>query len=159
MNTKTISRFFGLFTSILLLLATTIACAQTREEFSSLVLLDQSKVNPNVIKSFEQRFKTATMLSWYQAKENNLLVKYNQNDQTQYAVFSSKGTLIRQFTYGVERDLPLEIKNLFAAKYWKGNVVNVANVKQDYRDIWIIYAQQGDHSFAVKIENGELENL
>jgi hypothetical protein len=116
-------------------------------------------VNPNVIKSFEQRFKTATMLSWYQAKENNLLVKYNQNDQTQYAVFSSKGTLIRQFTYGVERDLPLEIKNLFAAKYWKGNVVNVANVKQDFRDIWIIYAQQGDHSFAVKIENGELENL
>src|SRR5678815_315379 len=99
MNTKTISRFFGLFTSVLLLLATTMVCAQTREEFSSLVLLDQSKVNPNVIKSFEQKFKSATILSWYQAKENNLLVKYNHNDQTQYAVFSSKGTLIRQFTY------------------------------------------------------------
>lgn len=158
MNTKSISRIFGVFTSVLLLLATT-TFAQTKEEFSSLFTLNQSQVNSNVTKSFAQKFKNATALNWYQTKDNNVLVKYDQNDQTQYALFTTKGTLIRQFTYGTERNLPQEIKGLFTDKYWNGTIVNVANVKQDSRDIWIIYAQEGDNSFAVKIEDGEVEGL
>jgi hypothetical protein len=158
MNAKSNSRFFGLFTSLLLLLTTT-ASAQVREEFSSLSALNQSQVHPNVIKSFDQKFKNATVLNWYSAKENNVLVKYNQNAQTQYALFTTNGTLIRQFTYGTERNLPQDIKSLFRDKYWKVTIVNVANVKQDSRDIWIIYAQQGNHPFSVKIEDGEVEEL
>jgi hypothetical protein len=88
-----------------------------------------------------------------------VLVKYIQNAQTQYAVFTTKGKLIRQFTYGTESNLPVRIKNLFRDKYWNGTVVNVANVKQDSRDIWIIYAEQGNDSFAVKIEDEEVEGL
>jgi hypothetical protein len=158
MNAKSNSRFFGLFTSLLLLLTTT-ASAQVREEFSSLSALNQSQVHPNVIKSFDQKFKNATVLNWYSAKENNVLVKYNQNAQTQYALFTSNGTLIRQFTYGTERNLPQDIKSLFRDKYWKVTIVNVANVKQDSRNIWIIYAQQGNYPFSVKIEDGEVEEL
>jgi hypothetical protein len=159
MNTKSISRFFGLLTSFLLLLATTNTTAQTKEEFSSLYILNQSQVNPNVIKSFEQKFKNATPVNWYRAKENNVLVKYIQKTQTQYALFTVNGTLVRQFTYGAEHNLPLDIKALFRDKFWKGTIVNVANVKQDSRDVWIIYAQQGNHSFAVKIEDGQVEGL
>ena len=159
MSTKNICRFFGVFTSLLLVLATTNISAQTREEFSSLSMLNQNQVHQNVIKSFEQKFKNATAVNWYGARENNVLVKYNQNGQTQYALFSVNGKLIRQFTYGTERNLPVEIHNLFRGKYWKGTVVNVANVKQDSRDIWIIYAQQGTNSFSVKIEDGEIEEL
>lgn len=158
MNTKTISRFFGLFASLLVLATTTIS-AQSREELSSLSALNQTQVHPNVIKSFEQKFKNATPINWYGAKENNLLVKYNQNGQTQYALFSANGTLIRQFTYGTERNLPVDIKNLFRDKYWNVTVVNVANVKQDSRNIWIVYAQKGNYTFAVKVEDGEVEEL
>jgi hypothetical protein len=158
MNAKTISRSFGLFVSVLLL--TTIgASAQTRETLSSLLIVDQTEVKPNVLKSFEHTFENATALNWYKARENNVLVKYRQNDQTQYALFTAKGTLIRKFTYGTERNLPVAIKNLFKEKYWNATVVNVANVKQDSRDFWIIYAEQGNHSFAVTIEDGELEEL
>jgi hypothetical protein len=158
MNLKTISRFSGLFVS-LLLLATIGTSAQTRETLSSLLIMDQTEVNPNVLKSFGEKFENATTLNWYKARENNVLVKYRQNDQTQYALFTAKGTLIRQFTYGTERNLPVAIKNLFKEKYWNVTVVNVANVKQDSRDFWIIYAEQGNHSFAVTIEDGELEEL
>jgi hypothetical protein len=74
-------------------------------------------------------------------------------------VFSANGTLLRQFTYGTERNLPQEIKNVFLDKYWNVTIVNVANVKQDARNLWIIYAQKGNHSFAVKVEDGEAEEL
>ena len=158
MNVKTISRFFGLFTSLFLLAVTTLS-AQTKEEFSSLFSLYESQINPNLIKSFGQKFKNAKALNWYAAKDNNVLVKYSQNNQTQYVLFATNGTIIRQFTYGTERNLPLRIKDLFKDKYWKGTIVNVANVKQDSRDIWIIYAQQDNSSFAVKIEDGEVEEL
>ena len=158
MNAKTISRLSILFT-FLLILVTTNTFAQAREEFSSIFTVNQNQVQTNVVKSFEQKFKNATALNWYQTREDNLVVKYSQNDQTQYAVFSANGTLLRQFTYGTERNLPLEIKNVFLDKYWNVTIVNVANVKQDARNLWIIYAQKGNHSFAVKVEDGEAEEL
>jgi hypothetical protein len=158
MNAKTISRLSSLFT-FLLLLVTTNTFAQAREEFSSLFTVNQNQVQTNVVKSFEQKFKNATALNWYQTREDNVVVKYSQNAQTQYAVFSANGTLLRQFTYGTERNLPQEIKNVFLDKYWNVTIVNVANVKQDARNLWIIYAQKGNHSFAVKVEDGEAEEL
>lgn len=158
MNSKTISCFSGFLVSILLLVAIN-ASAQLKEEPSSLFMLNASQVHPTVVKSFEQKFKNATVVSWYQAKENNVLVKYSQNAQTQYALFKANGNLIRQFTYGTERNLPIEIKNVFKGRYWKGTVVNVANVKEASRNIWIIYAEQDNHPFAVKIEDGEVEEL
>lgn len=159
MNTKSISRLFGCLSSLLLLLVTVNTSAQSRQEFSTLFTLNQNQVRPNVVKSFEQKFKNATPLNWYGSRDNNVLVKYNQNNQTQYALFYPNGKLIRQFTYGTERNLPVEIRNQFRERYWKGTVVNVANVKQDSRDIWIIYAQQGNNSFSVKMEDGEMEEL
>jgi hypothetical protein len=159
MNVKTISRFFGLFASVFFLLVSTNISAQTKEALSSLLTMDQTEVNPIVLKSFEKRFENANALNWYKATGNNVLAKYRQNDQTQYALFTAKGTLIRQFTYGTERNLPVAIKNLFNEKYWNVTVVNVANVKQDSRDFWIIYAEKGNHSFAVAIEDGEVEEL
>ena len=159
MNTKTICRLFGVFTSLFLLLVTTNVSAQSREALSSLLVINKAEVNQSVIKSFERKFKNATAVSWYQAKENNVLVKYNENTETRYALFTTGGTLIRQFTYGTENDLPQGIKNLFRDKYWNVTVVNVANVKQNFRNIWIIYAEKGSHTFAVKIEDGEVELL
>ena len=117
MNTKTISRFFGLFASVLLLMATSTVFAQTRDASSSLLSLPTNEVNTNVVKSFGQKFKNATPVNWYKANENNVLVKYSQNTQTQYALFTATGALIRTFTYGTESHLPARIKNLFRDKY------------------------------------------
>ena len=159
MNTKTVSRFLGLFASALLLQATSTVFAQSRDASSSLITLNRNEVNSSVVKSFGQKFKNATPVNWYKANENNVLVKYSQNTQTQYALFTATGALIRTFTYGTESHLPARIKNLFRDKYWKGTVVNVANVKQDSRDIWIIYCEQDNLPFAIKIEDGEVEEL
>jgi hypothetical protein len=158
MNSKTSRRFLSLFASALLLLATT-ASAQMNYTSSSLLIMEKTEVSASVIKSFEQKFKNATPVNWYQAKENNVLVKYNQNAQTQYVLFSTNGTVLSQFTYGTEKNLPVRIKNLFREKYWNVTVVNVANVKQDSRDFWIVYAQQGENPFSVKIEDGEVKEL
>lgn len=158
MYAKTISRIFGLLAA-LLTLVTTKVLAQTTEMPPSVFILNINQVNPGVIKSFEQKYKNTTSLSWYQTKENNVLVKYSQDGQTQYALFTPDGAHIRQFTYGTERNLPTRVKNTFKDKYWNATVVNVAHVKQDFRDMWIIYAEKDDNSFAVKIEDGEVEEM
>ena len=88
-----------------------------------------------------------------------MLVKYKQNNQTQYAVFTPGGKLVRQFTYGTENNLPVAVKSLFRDRYKNETVVNVSNVKQDSRNMWIIYAQQGNRPVTVKIEDGEIEEL
>lgn len=159
MKAKAICRSFGLFTSILFVLASMTASAQSREPLSPFLIMDKTEVNPKILKSFEQKFEDATALSWYQTKETNVLVKYSQNNQVQYALFTAKGVFIRQFTYGTEQNLPQVVKNIFTDKYWNTTVVNVANVKENFRDIWIVFAQKDEHSFSVKIEDGEIEEL
>lgn len=159
MNAKSIFRFSGLFASILLLFATMNTSAQTQEVPFSFYMLNASQVHPNVVKAFEQKFKNATPLEWSQAKEGSVVVKYKQNNQTQYAVFTPSGKFLRQFTYGTERDLPVAVKNLFKYKYNTGTVVNVSNVKENGRDIWVIYAEQNKRPLTVKIEDGEIEEL
>lgn len=159
MKAKAIYRIFGLFASILLMLASITVSAQSREALSSFLTIDKTEVNPKILKSFEQKFENATALNWYQTKENNVLVKYNQDNQIQYALFTAKGVFVRHFTYGTEQNLPQVVKNIFTDKYWNTTVVNVANVKENFRDIWIVFAQKDDRSFAVKIEDGEIEEL
>ncbi|HYJ37445.1 MAG TPA: hypothetical protein VEV87_02470, partial [Chitinophagaceae bacterium] len=75
-----------------------------------------SNVNAEVTKSFNKEFKKALNPKWF-TMDKDYLVKFIQDDMSNNAYFKQNGSLVYHISYGYEKDLPLEIRQMINNSY------------------------------------------
>jgi len=115
-----------------------------------------SNVSAKVTRAFGQYFKDATHLRWYEI-DKKFLVKFIQDDQENRALFTGKGQLVYHVSYGTEKHLPAEVRNLVKSNYYDQTINRVLKVNQDDRNIWVISMEDAKQYVMVRVENMELE--
>ena len=115
-----------------------------------------TNVSAKVNKAFGQYFKGASHQRWYQ-HEKNFLVKFIQNDQENRALFTKNGQLVYHISYGIEKNLPSDVRGLIKSTYYDQNITRVLKVNQDKRNIWVVSLEDAKDYVMVRVEDMEME--
>jgi hypothetical protein len=113
-------------------------------------------INAKVNSAFEQFFKNASNIIWYEI-DRKFLVKFIQNDQLNRALFTKNGQLIYHISYGFEKHLPFEVRHLVKSNYYDQSITRVLKVNQEKRTIWVINLEDDKDHIMVRVEDMELE--
>jgi hypothetical protein len=133
------------------------AQGETFKELSPItVTATASNISAKVTRAFGQFFKDATHLRWYEI-DKKFLVKFIQNDQENRALFTGKGQLVYHISYGIEKNLPAEVRHLVKSNYYDQSITRVLKVNQDQRNIWVISLEDAKEHIMIRVENMEME--
>ena len=120
------------------------------------VTASKVSINAKINSAFEQFFKNASHITWYEV-DRKFLVKFIQNDQVNRALFTRNGQLIYHISYGFEKHLPIEVRHLVRSKYYDQSIIRVLKVNQEKRIIWVISLEDDKDHIMVRVEDNELE--
>jgi len=118
----------------------------------------KSNVNKEVAHAFETSFKNAVNQRWYRI-DKNYMVKFILDDQKNTALFKKNGALIYHISYGFEKDLPDDIRDMVKSSYALYTITRAVKVNQDARIIWVINLGKTDKLVLARVENGILEEV
>ena len=113
-------------------------------------------VNKEIEKAFNKAFPNAQFLDWTEMNKM-YLVRFIENDMKHHALFTKKGYLKYEISYGNKKNLPDEIRSKVLNNYDEYDITSVANVKEAGRNIWVINLENLKHLILVRFENDELE--
>jgi hypothetical protein len=115
-----------------------------------------SAISAKLNKAFNQQFKGATHLRWYEV-EKKYLVKFIMNDRENRALLTKNGQIVYHISYGTETFLPQDVRHIVKSKYYDQNISRVLNVKQNERNIWVISLEDAKEFIMARVEDMELE--
>ena len=115
-------------------------------------------VSAKVLKRFHKRFKNAERTKW-EAVDDNVLATFINEGMTTNSLFDRKGKLIYTVNYCSEKLLPGYVKKMVADNHRNYAITSVAQILQDNRKVWIIKLEGKSDYTAVRIENGEIEEI
>lgn len=145
-----------------LMLAATNLIAQESNPVKSLptvtITATHTKVPEKVWQSFQKYFTNAENPAWYELNKR-FLVKYMTEDKSNQAVFTKRGRLVYNISYGYEGSLPDDIKKLLRSKYYDYNIARAVKVSQDNRTIWMINVEDTRNMILVRLEDDEMEEV
>ena len=124
----------------------------------SLTVTAGTSVNKEIDEAFRKKFPTAQNTKWYKVNKY-YLVKFIQDDVKHRALFSMKGAMQYDISYGNENLLPPDALTKVKQAYYEYNISRVANVKQAGRNIWMINLDNLKHFILVRMEDDEMEEV
>jgi len=133
--------------------------AQEKRSMTTLptvTVTSETIVNKEIDRAFKKAFPNAQLLDWYEMNKM-FLVKFIQNDMKHHALFTQKGYLKYDMSFGNEKNLSDKIRNEIQNAYNEYNISYVTNVKEAGRNIWVVNLENLKHLVLVRYENGELE--
>lgn len=117
-----------------------------------------AKVTKEVDKAFKTTFPGAENLKWYNLNKD-YLAKFIQKDMSHNTLFTKRGYMKYDISYGYENNLPEDIKTKVKSSYDSYKITRVANVKADDRNVWVINLESLNAYILVRIENDEMEEV
>ena len=115
-------------------------------------------VTEKVNKMFNQHFKDATTLRWYEL-EKKLLVKFIMNNQENRALFTRTGELVYHISFGTEAHLPADVRKAIKSTYYDQKITRVYKVSQDDRTVWIASMEDDKNYIMARVEDYELVEI
>ena len=115
-----------------------------------------TSLNAKLNKVFNEYFQGATHLRWYEI-DKKYLVKFILNDQENRALFTRSGNLVYHISYGSEKDLPADVRQLVKSTYYDQTITRIFKVSQDKRLIWVVSLEDKKNYIMVRVEDNELE--
>ena len=115
-------------------------------------------VNKKVQKSFAHYFASVTDQKWSMAGKN-FHCSFYTNGLLSYVLFNKRGNLIYTIAYGTEKNLPSDVRKIIKSEYYDYIISVAIKVKQNERDIWIVYLRNGINQLTVRVEDGEMEKV
>ena len=144
-----------------LILAGHWATAQQKDSIKTLppvTVTSASNVNEEVTKSFSKHFKDATHTKWYSV-DKDYLVKFIQEDMTNNAYFKQNGKLVYHISYGYEKNLQPDLRQLVTNSYPDYIISRAIQVNAQGRNIWVLNLEGMKKLVIVSIEDGNLEEV
>jgi hypothetical protein len=155
MKTKSI---LWLGAGLFLLLLTNKVFSQDEKTLPPVTVTTTTNISNAVTKSFDASFKDASNAQWYKLNRK-YLVDFMSNDQKNKALFQQNGAIIYHLTYGVEKNLPDDVRKLVKSNYVEYDILNAINVQQDKRNIWVINVQNDKKLVVIRVEEGQMEEV
>lgn len=115
-------------------------------------------VDQAVNKSFQKAFPEAENLKWYMLNKD-YLAKFIEGDMKHNALFSKKGKLKYDVSYGTESSLPEEVRTKIKGAYADFNITHAANIKEAERNIWVVNLESLKQIVLVRVEEGDMEEV
>jgi len=115
-------------------------------------------VNAEVNKSFKKAFPNAQNLRWYKLNKN-YLAKFIESDMKHQALFTKKGNLTYDISYGYENQLPEDVRNTIVGTYPDYKITSAANVKQANRNIWVVNLESLNNLVLARVEDGVMDEV
>ena len=129
-----------------------------RDTLAPVIITSTTSVNKKVSDAFDKDFKNAVSPRWYSINKN-YLVKFMVEDQRNSALYNKNGYQIYHISYGTEKHLPMDVKDLIKSQYKDGKISTVIHVDQNNRSIWIANLEEGNSLVLARVENGELDEV
>ena len=117
-----------------------------------------SNVNAEVAKSFNKSFKDAVNPKWY-AVNKDFLVKFIRKDMDNNAYFKQNGSMVYHISYGYEKNLLPDIRQLVTEGYPDYKITRAINVSAKGRNIWVVNLEGMKNWVIVSVEDGNLEEV
>jgi hypothetical protein len=153
-----ITRFTGI--ALFYMLLSSGLAAQENGQAGTLpaVLITGSKVqvNEKVEKAFNTYFKDARELSWSRV-DNDFLARYIMNNQEQSALFNKRGNLVYHITYGLEKNLPEDIRQQVKSVYYDYNISTVYSMKDVDKTVWVLNLEDAKNILEIRVKDGQVE--
>jgi hypothetical protein len=133
--------------------------SQEKNEMTTLptvTVTSETLVNKEIDRAFKKAFPNAQLLDWYEVNKM-YLVKFIEDDMKHHALFTKKGMLKYDISFGDEKNLSKDLLGKLQNAYDEYNITAVSNVKEDGRNIWVINLENSKHLVLARIENDELE--
>lgn len=158
MKLPLITRFIGVFA---LFMVTTAASAQDNgfKELPEITISkDMPQISDRVWNSFQEYFKGASKIRWYEINKN-YLAKFIMNEQDNQAAFTKKGNLIYHISYGAENNLPEDVRKIVKESYYSQNITSVIKVNQDDKIVWVVNLEDDNNLYLVRVTDGALDEI
>jgi hypothetical protein len=119
---------------------------------------ENENVSEKVLKHFNRKFTNAGNIKWEQAGDN-FLATFSTGETTTTSLFDKKGRMIYSVSYGSEKQLPADVKNMITNTYENYTITGVAKVLQDDRKIWVAKLTGKFDYVTARVEDGEIEEV
>ena len=114
--------------------------------------------NEKVQKSFVRHFAGASEQNWSMVG-NDFHNNFYINGVLTRALFDVKGHLIYTITYGTEKDIPANVKDMVTGEYPNYAISMAINVKEGGRDIWVVKLDNNEQQLTIRVEYNETEQV
>jgi len=118
----------------------------------------RTKVPDKVWTNFQKYFTNAHSPEWYEINKR-FLVKYMTEDEKNQAVFTKKGKLVYNISYGYEKSLPEDLRKQVKNTYYDYDITRAIKVNTNNREIWVVNVENAKNFILIRLENGELEEV
>ena len=113
-------------------------------------------VNIRVQRSFILNFGDTSENNWSKAGDCYLNL-FHSNGLRTIALFSKNGKLIYTIRYGLEKDLPADLRKTVKSEYYDYTITKTIELKEDDRDIWFVKLDTPKEQITVRLEDGDME--
>ena len=124
----------------------------------SITVTPKTNVPTAVNSSFNASFQNAQNPEWYKLNKR-YLVTFLTDDQKNRALYAKSGELIYHIHYGVEQNLPDDIRKMVKSNYVDYNIIMAISVNQDKRNIWVVNLEGKNDYIIVREEDDQLEQV
>ena len=115
-------------------------------------------VTEKALQSFRSSFKNPVGASWHQVGKH-FLAKFEADGKKQRALFNKNGAIIYTISYGVEKDLPSDLRKQIKSNYYDNAISMAIEVNENNRTIWVVRMEDSATMITVRLENGEMEEV
>jgi hypothetical protein len=117
-----------------------------------------ASVNVDVANAFRRTFPGAQQLQWYKY-DKDYIAKFILKDMDHNSLFRKNGVMIYDISYGYEKNLPENVKELVNKAYDNYKIIRSINIKAQGREIWMVKMEGMKKYLMVRIEDNELEEV
>ncbi|MET3114730.1 hypothetical protein AAKU52_002467 [Pedobacter sp. CG_S7] len=143
--------------AVMLFVETKSASAQIKlAEIEIFGTTNKTAISEKVTKSFNQIFKDAESPKWY-VSNKQIIVNFILNDQRNKAVFEKNGRLVYNLVFGVEGQMPAEVRKVVKSKYFDYKINSTVKVNTEGRSIWIVNISDPKEIMVLRVEDGTMD--
>ena len=121
-------------------------------------ITSMSTVNIDVANAFRRTFPGAQQLQWYKY-DKDYIAKFILKDMDHNALFRKNGVMIYDISYGYEKNMPSNVRDLVLKSYDNYKIIRSINIKAHGRDIWMVKMEGMKKYLMVRVEDMEMEEV
>ena len=120
--------------------------------------LNASASNVKVQRSFISYFGETAENNWSMVGKD-FLNRFHSNGVLINALFDKQGRPIYIIRYGTEKNLPADVRKIIKSEYYDYAITMAIEVKENYRDIWVVKLDNSLEQTTVRVEDNEIEQV
>lgn len=126
-------------------------------ERSALRPVNMNAITPNAVRDFNNAFKNAVNIKWYNVPESGAVVYFTNEEIQMKSAYNKKGQWQYTLSFYDENKLSPAVRKLVKSSYYDFAISRVIEVEQDNKTIFVVYLEDATSLKTARVCNGEME--